>query len=354
MHHVFTRSVILHDVFLRSVMRNVVTCVLALIVLLSPVAANADPIKLRLSFFTSDRSVAYTTAIKPFVDAVNADGKGIVQIEVYFSGTLGKVQRELPQLVLDGGADIAFIIPGQNPERFLDSGVMGLPGLFHDVREATLVHTRLAASGALAGYKDFYIIGAYGVEPESIHSRKPIRSLADLKDQRIRVNNFTEATALAKLGALPIVLAFNETAPAISSGSVDGAMVAPAQLFDVGIGRLLSNHYMLLMSTAPLSLVMNLKVFEKLPENAKAIIRKYSGDWAAARFIEAYKAIEKEEFAKLKADPRRTVVIPSAADLEVARRAFKSVIADWVEESAHHRELMALTQEELEKIRATR
>src|SRR5262249_8984469 len=150
---------------------------------------------------------------------------------------------------------------------------------FHDVREATLVHTRLAAAGALAGFKDFYVIGAYAVEPESIHSRKPIQSLADLKGQRIRVNNFTEAAALAKLGALPVVLAFNETAPAISSGGVDGAMVPPAQLFDVGIGRLVSNHYMLLMSSAPLMLVMNLKVLDRLPENARAIIRKYSGEW---------------------------------------------------------------------------
>ena len=64
---------------------------------LLPLAARAEPITFKLSFFTSDRSVAYQTAVKPFVDAVNSEGEDLLEINVYFSGTLGKVQRELPQ-----------------------------------------------------------------------------------------------------------------------------------------------------------------------------------------------------------------------------------------------------------------
>ena len=222
--------------------------------LLLPSAAGAEPIKLKLSFFTSDRSVAYRTAIKPFVDAINSDPRGLLEIKVYFSGALGKVQRELPQQVLDGTADIAFIIPGQNPELFTDNTAIELPGLFRDAREATLTYTRLVAAGALAGYEDFFVIGAYGTQPEIINSRKPINSLADLKGQRIRANNTTEATALAKLGVLPVVLAFNETSPALAGGALDGATVPPAQMFDVGIGRFTSNHYFLSTSVAPLTL----------------------------------------------------------------------------------------------------
>jgi TRAP-type C4-dicarboxylate transport system substrate-binding protein len=316
-------------------------------------SADADPIRLKLSFFTSDRSVAYQTAIKPFVEAVNAEGKGIVQIDVYFSGALGKVQSELPQQVLDGVADMAFIVPGQNPERFLDNAVMGMPGLFNDVREATLVHTRLAAVDALAGYKDFFVIGAFATEPETIHTRKPLQSLADLRGQKIRVNNLPEANALAKLGALPVVLAFNETTPAISSGQIDGATVPPAQLFDVGIGRLVSNHYSLSISAAPLTLMMNRKVFDRLPENAKALIERYSGGWAAMRYIETFEAIGRDALAQIKSDPRRTVVVPSASDLETARLAYRSVVSDWAESSAHNRELLALVEHELARIRSS-
>lgn len=326
-------------------------CSVAAAVVLLPAAATAEPIKLKLSFFTSDRSVAYQTAVKPFVEAINHEGKGLLEIQVYFSGTLGKVQKELPQLVLNGEADMAFIVPGQNPELFRDNAAIELPGLFRDAREATLVHTRLAAEGALAGYGDFFVIGAYGTDPETIHSRKRLTSLADLKGQKIRTNNLTESVGLAKLGALPVVLAFNETSPAISSGIIDGATVPAAQLFDVGIGRLTTYHYMLQTSTAPLTLMMSRKAFDRLPDDVEALLRKYSGEWTAGRFFEAYEGIEKEALDQIKADTRRTVVVPSAADLKVASAAFASIRADWSAASQHNRDLLAREQSELVKLR---
>jgi TRAP-type C4-dicarboxylate transport system substrate-binding protein len=321
--------------------------VLALALVAAPTQLRSEPVRLTLSFFTSDRSVAYQTAIKPFVDAVNHDGKGVVEIEVYLSGSLGRVQRELPQLVLDGGADMAFIVPGQNPERFPDNVVIELPGLFADVRQATLTYTRMIAAGTLAGYKDFFVVGAFATEPESINSRKTLATLADLRGQKIRTNNLTESAGLAKLGALPVVLAFNETTPAISSGMIDGATVPPGQLFDVGIGRLVSNHYLLPTSVAPLALVMNRGVFDRLPDAAQRIIRKYSGEWAAAQFIDAYARINREALAQLKSDPRRQVVTPSRADADAARRVFKSIAQEWVGGDGLRQDLLRRVDKEL-------
>ncbi len=321
--------------------------VLAVALATAPTQLRADPVRLKLSFFTSDRSVAYETAIKPFVDAVNQDGKDVVQIEVYLSGSLGRVQRDLPQLVLDGSADMAFIVPGQNPERFRDNGVIELPGLFADVRQATFAYTRMIAADSLAGYKDFFVVGAFATEPESIHTRRTLATLADLKGQKIRTNNLTEAAGLARLGALPVVLAFNETTPAISGGVIDGATVPPGQLFDVGIGRLVSNHYLLPTSVAPLALMMNRRVFDGLPAEAQRIIRKYSGEWAAAQFVDAYARINREALVQLKSDPRRQVVTPSRSDADAAKRVFRSIGQEWVGGDSYRRELLRRVDTEL-------
>jgi hypothetical protein len=82
-------------------------CALLAFVLFSPAVA-AGPIKLKLAFITSDRSELYQSVIGPFVDVVNNDAKGLIEIEVYFSGVLGGLPQR-PQLVLDGVADIATI-----------------------------------------------------------------------------------------------------------------------------------------------------------------------------------------------------------------------------------------------------
>jgi TRAP-type C4-dicarboxylate transport system substrate-binding protein len=335
-----------------AVLRAGARAAIAATALLISFGAAAAPVTLKLSFFSSDRTIAYLAMVKPFVDAVNRDGEGIVKIDVYPSGLLGKVQREQPDLVLSGGADIAFIVPGQNPERFVDTAVIELPGLFRDVRESTLTFTRLATKGVLDGYREFHIIGAFATPPETIHSRKPIRGLADLKGQKIRVNNATQGGALARLGVAPSVVAFNEAASAIMSGRLDGATTTVTQLFDVGIGRVTSHHYLLGTSAAPLTLLMNRKVLDDLPAPAQAIIRKYSGEWAAQQFIEVYEAAGKNALAELQQDRRRTIVNPSGAETDAASAVFTTVADEFAAKSAHHAELVRAAHAAIADIRA--
>src|SRR3989442_4335848 len=153
-------------------MRCAVVAITAFV--LMPAVSAAEPIKLKLAFYTSDRTNVYQVAVQPFVDAVNAEGKGLIEIEVYFSGVLGKLQTEQPKLVLDGAADIAFVSPGVTPDLFHDNKIIELPGLFRDMREATLTYTRLVAKDLLKGYEDFFVIGAFSSELESIHYRLPV------------------------------------------------------------------------------------------------------------------------------------------------------------------------------------
>ena len=156
-------------------------------------AAADEPITLKLSFFASDRTDAYQSAVKPFVDAVNAEAKakGLLHIHVYFSGALGKDQSTEAQSVLDGFADIALVVTGLQPDMFYDNTIVELPGLFQDTREATLVFTRLVAAHVLQGYEVF-VIGAFATEPETIHCHAPVAGLKDLIGKRIGTNNKME------------------------------------------------------------------------------------------------------------------------------------------------------------------
>jgi TRAP-type C4-dicarboxylate transport system substrate-binding protein len=196
------------------------------------------------------------------------------------------------------------------------------------------------------------VIGAYTTHPETINSRKLIATHADLRDQKNRTNNKSEAAALVKLGAVPVVLALNQTAQAISSGTLDAVAAPPFALSDAGITRLVTNHYFLLTGSAPLALVMNRKVFDRLPAQAKSLIQKHSGKWAAARYIETFDAINDEVLQQIKSDSRRKVVTPSPADLQAAQAVFKSVTTEWLALDPRHSKLLAAVENELGKIRS--
>jgi TRAP-type C4-dicarboxylate transport system substrate-binding protein len=328
-------------------------CGLVAIAALWPALTAAEPIKLKLAFLLSDRTSVYLDTVKPFVDAVNGDGRNAIQIEVYSSGVLGKSPAQQAQLVLDGTADIALVIPGVTT-LFSDNAVVELPGMFQGLREASVIYTRLVAAKALKGYDDFHVIGTFATEPESIHTRRPIASLEDLKGQRIRSNGPIEAAALARLGMTPVIMPAPAVSDAISSGAIDGAAIAPALLQEFGIGRVATYHYLLRTSAGTLSLLMNRKTFEALPDTAKDTIRRYSGEWTAARFADGYEVTNTQVIEKLRSDPRRKVIMPTAAELETVQAAFRAVTEDWAADEPRHRRLLELANTEILKFRSTR
>jgi len=333
------------------VTRNFLRC-LSFVMALLPSGVSAEPIKLKLSLVTSDRSLIYSGGVKPFVDAVNAEAKGLVEIEVHFSGALGKSARAQPQMVADGVADIAFIFPSYTPERFYDNTIIELPALFHDAREASLVFTRLIAAGVLKGYEDFFVVAAFTSPPESIHSRRPISTIADLSGLTVRASNLTEAASLKKLGMKPVTIPVNAVSESISDGTIDAASLPLAMLFEFGVGRVTNSHYLLDISFTPLALVMNRKRFDDLPELAQNIIRKFSGEWPLARFQQSYDAASNEVAEQLKSNPKRTITYPSQSDLDTAKTAFKSVIDEWTAQSENNRKQLELVRTEIAKVRA--
>ncbi len=322
--------------------------------LLPPLVASAAPIELKLAFFPSDKTATYRYGVKPFVDAVNAEGKGLVAIKVYPNGALGKAVAEQPNLVADGVADIAWVVPGQTPYRFPDNQAIEFPDLFRDVREGTLTYTRLIAAKALRGYEDFFVIGAYTGAPQVIHSRKPTASLADLKGQKMRANNAVEAEALARFGAIPTVMPASRLADGLARGAIDGIVMSPGGLFQFGIGRSAANHYLLNMGVAPLVLVMNRKKLDGLPAAARALIRKYSGERAAAIWFEAFDTIERDSLHKIKSDAAQKVVEPSPADRAAAQQIYQSLMQAWAAKSPRNRKLLTFIKAETAKIRAAK
>jgi TRAP-type C4-dicarboxylate transport system substrate-binding protein len=172
-----------------------------------------------------------------------------------------------------------------------------------------------------------------------------------LKGLSVRTNNLTEAAALQRLGMRPVPMPVNLVSEAISNGTIDGTTVPPAMLFEFGVGRVTSYHYLLDVGGAPLALVMNRKTFDGLPKQAQDIIRKYSGEWPLARYLQSYDTVGSEVMEQLTSNPRRKVVYPSQSDLETAQIAFKSVIDEWAAKSPNNRKQLEIVEMEIAKLR---
>jgi TRAP-type transport system periplasmic protein len=149
-------------------------------------------------------------------------------------------------------------------------------------------------------------------------------------------------------------MAINLTLEAMSSGELDSATVPAAVLFEFGIGRVASHHYLLDIGAVPLALVMNRKKFDSLPEQARDIIRKYSGEWPIERYLVTYQEAGTRVMKQILSNPRRTVIYPSSSDLEIAHVAFNAMIDEWIADNPRNLELFHMAEAEIAKLRAAR
>ena len=314
--------------------------------------AAAQPAKIKFAIFTPDKEQTFITVMKPFAEAVNKDAAGAVEIDLFPNGALGRSPLQQAQMVLDGVADIGWIIASYTPGRFQENEVFELPGQFRDLQEATNVFTRLVLSGKVKGYDDFHVIGLFGTAPYSLHSRNPLGTIADIKDKKIRSSGAIEGETLKALGAVPIGMPVTEVPEAISRGTVDGTTSHPSPLFDFGIARVTSYHFFTRLGIVPLAILMNKKKFDSLPKAGQDAIRKYSGEWTAARFNKGIGDYNDSLVKQLQADPKRKVVFPSQAELDSMQPAFKGVIDAWSAKSPRNKELLGLLQAEISSIRS--
>jgi TRAP-type C4-dicarboxylate transport system substrate-binding protein len=324
----------------------------AAVSMLAAGTAAAQATKLKFAVFTPDKEQTFVTVMKPFAEAVNKDAAGAVEIDLFPNGALGRPAPQQAQMVLDGVADIAWVIASYTPGRFQENEVFELPGLFRSLQEATTVINRLVQSGKIKGYEDFFVIGAFGTAPYSLHARTPINSITDIKGKKIRSSGAIEGETLKALGAVPIGMPVTEIPEAVSRGTIDGTTSHPSPLFDFGIVRVTNAHYFTQLGVVPLAILMNRKKFDALPKQAQDAIRKYSGDWTVARFNEGIGSYNESLVKQLEADPKRKVVFPSQAEIDAMQPAFKSVIDAWVAKSPRNKELLAMVQAEIANVRA--
>ncbi len=321
-----------------------------------PAATLARPARaedhLKWSVFTPDHEVTFRTVMKPYAEAVQKETNNAVVFDMFPNGALGRNPGQQAQMALDGVADIAWVVPSYTPGRFPDTEVFELPGQFRDLKEGTDVATRMAARGVFNDYKDFVILGFFCTAPYSIHTNFPVSTVADLRGKTIRASSANESAAVRALGAVPIGMPVTEIPEAISRRTISGTTSHMSPFFDFGLDRVTNNHFFIGLGVVPLLILMNRKKFEALPAAVQAVMLKHGGQVMADQWSASITAYNNEMLAKLKSDPKQRIVIPSAAELEAAQKAFAPMREAWVAASDRHKVLKADLDAELARVRA--
>ena len=315
--------------------------------------AYAAPVKLKFATMDPAQSAPVKYAYQPWVDSINKDSKGTLDIEVYPGGSLGRNPSLQLKLVMDGVADMAFIIPAYTPGRFPEDDVFLLPFLAENGLESAIASQRMYNKGLLSGYDDVVLLAHYTTDVLYLNSTFPVRAPEDLKGRKLRAGDKFQADYLKRIGAVGIGLSNSKTAENMSRGIIDGSIGDNSSLFSFRISDVANYHYQIPLGTFALAVVMNKEKYESLPPEAKDAINKRREDLVTMWYEAAQRDI-KERFEELKTDPKHTVATPTPAEMEKWKAALQPAVDAWIEQDPKREKLIKAYQEELDSIRSVR
>lgn len=187
------------------------------------------PIKLIAAHNQTSPDNPYQVGLLKFKEVVEKKSNGKITIEVH-AGTLGTNENELVEKVKMKAADIVVVSPGfmtQTGVKEVD--LLALPYLFnsYDHWKKVIdgdVGQKLAGLINQKSNNDFKIVGYWSAGVRHYYGKKPLNSMADLKDMKIRTQTSgVIADYWKSLGAIPTSVAWGELYQALQQKTVDGS-----------------------------------------------------------------------------------------------------------------------------------
>jgi len=208
---------------------------------------------------------------------------GSLTIKVYPAGQLGAGPVQQYKRVVEGVADIAFGLQTYSPTIFPKSILIVPPGKATNALEATEALLSVFDEHLADEYQDVKLIGLFTVAGDAWASTKDISTLEGLKGSKV-VPFATMVTPLMEaMGVVPVQMPVTEMYTGLSTGTIDGTTISPAQMDKPWNFAEVSTHYIdnIPVSFAVFFVAMNKERYEGLSDEHRAIIDDIAGETAS-------------------------------------------------------------------------
>jgi TRAP-type C4-dicarboxylate transport system substrate-binding protein len=291
--------------------------------------ASAQTVTLKLASFEPPQAPITGGVLAPWAKDVMADSGGTLKIDLFPGGTLGRNPLQQLKLVQDGVADITWTVPGYTPGRFDDTQVAELPFLVTDATSGSLAMTKLHQQGMLRGFDDIKLLLIGTVPANHIHSREPVKSLADLKGKKIRAGSSQIAKLVEALGAVPVQIGAPQVAESLARGVIDASLNEWNFVATFKIDEVVRHHVAVPMGTVAVMVPMMKAKYDSLPPQARAAIDKHSGEALARRFGAVVDKTNETTRDRVAKSGKNTVLVPPQAERDAWRVAVQPVTDAW-------------------------
>lgn len=258
-------------------------------VTLAAQTASAQDVTLRLHQFLPPQATIPSKAIEPWIEAVEADSGGRIEIQHFPAMQLGGAPPSLFDQARDGVVDIVWTVLGYTPGRFNKTEAFELPFMVTTGEATSRAFYEYVQANALDEFADVQPLVLHTHGPGLLHVRGDgVASLDDMEGLKVRGPTRVITAMLEDLGASAVGMPVPAVPEALSKGVIDGAVIPWEVTVPLKVPELVDSHTGFEgangLYTATFAMVMNKDAYDGLPDDLKAVIDAHSGVEAAAMF----------------------------------------------------------------------
>lgn len=273
----------------------------------------------------------------PTVEAVIYMGKlvsertnGRIGVKVFNNASLGSEKDTIEQTRF-GVIDMNRVNTAPFNNLVPQTQVLGLPFLFRSVDHMHKTIDGPIGDEILAAFEPHGLVGLafYDSGARSFYTtRKPIRSIADLKGMKVRVQQSDLWIAMMQaFGANATPMPFGEVYSSLETGVVDGAennwpSYESSRHFEVAKNYTLTDH-----SLAPEALVISKISWDKLSPEDQKIVRAAAKE-SVVKMRELWSAREKASEAKVRAAGTNVITVDKQPFIDAMKPVYDKFITD--------------------------
>ena len=192
----------------------------------APNVARSQAIGLKLAYFVGDQHAMSKWLVK-WSDILEKESGGRIKVTRFPGSQMGPVQQHY-DFVRTGQADVAWFLHGATPGRFPLTELVQVPYLVGSAEIGTKVlnDAELRSKYLDAEHKGVKVLLLMTHQPGNVHTtKKPIRTVEDMKGLRIRFASPTIRDYVAALGGTPVGVLPTEQVEQLQKGTIDGVFI---------------------------------------------------------------------------------------------------------------------------------
>lgn len=298
----------------------------------SSVEATADkPMILTLAHGLSETHTVHI-AISQFADELEKRTDGRIKVRIFANGQLGSELEQMEQ-VMAGVISMTKVASPMLATYDDAYHTFGLPYIFngtqdfYDIMDAPLMYDFFQSSKD----KGFVTLTYYTSGARSFYTvNKPIRTPADLKGMKIRVQDMKSQTEMISvMGGTPVAMAYGDVFTSLQTGIIDGTENNETALTNGKHGEICKVYSTDQHAMIPDALVISSKIWDSLsPEDQKIMVEAARNSTVSHRDMWDSAIAEAIEEAKTKMG----VTFVNDVDKDAFREATKGMVAKYSQE----------------------